>query len=71
MAIDKIDNTVLEGATMLHDLFAESAAPAIERRVAWALDCSKIDEAMYWLDVHSTIYGQPVDEITSDPPHTP
>jgi hypothetical protein len=71
MAIDQIDYTVLEGATMLRDVFADFVAPALERRIAWAVDCAEIDYAMYWLDVHSTLYGQPVDGPIWGRPHTP
>ncbi|MDO6415976.1 hypothetical protein Q4F19_16420 [Sphingomonas sp. BIUV-7] len=60
MAIDPIKDEVLEGATMLHDLFANDAEPAIQRRIAWALDCQRIDEAMYWLGVREAMYGQPL-----------
>jgi hypothetical protein len=51
---------VLEGATMLHDMFARGAKPALERRIAWAVDCARIEDAMYWLAVRDTMYGQPI-----------
>lgn len=60
MAMDQIDERVLEGASMVHDLFDGEAGRAIERRIAWALDCARIDDAMYWLAVRSALYGQPV-----------
>jgi hypothetical protein len=59
MAGDRGSDAVLEGATMLRELFADEAGLAIERRVAWALDCARIEDAMYWLAVRETIYGQP------------
>jgi hypothetical protein len=60
MAMDQIDDRVLEGASMVHDLFDGDASRAIERRIAWALDCARIDDVMYWLAVRSALYGQPV-----------
>ncbi len=71
MAIEHITERVLEGATMLHDLFDGDATPAIEPRVAWALDCARIDDAMYWLEVQEAIYGQPPSGLISALPHRP
>jgi len=55
MANERSDD-VLEGATMLHDMFAKGAKSALERRIAWA----RIEDAMYWLAVRDTMYGQPI-----------
>lgn len=59
MARDTIDGAVLESARMLQDMFDSGTLPAIERRIAWALDCSRIEEAMYWLRVQSVLFGLP------------
>jgi hypothetical protein len=60
MTNERSYDVVLEGATMLHDMFARGAKPALERRIAWAVDCARIEDAMYWLAVRDTMYGQPI-----------
>ncbi len=60
MAIHHIDAKVLEGANMMKDMFDGDAIPALERRIAWALDCARIDDALYWLNVQEAMYGQPI-----------
>ncbi|QJU57207.1 hypothetical protein HL653_04850 [Sphingomonas sp. AP4-R1] len=57
--MDRIDEHVLEGANMVWDLFDGEAGGAIERRVAWALDCARIEDAMYWLAVGAALNGEP------------
>jgi hypothetical protein len=60
MVIDQIDDRVLEGAAMVYDMFSDGTAPALERRIAWAFDCARLDDVMYWLDVRQALYGQPL-----------
>lgn len=60
MAINHIDARVLDGARMLKDMFANDAIHALERRIAWALDCARIDDVLFWLSVQEAMYGQPV-----------
>jgi hypothetical protein len=66
--IHPIEADVLKDASMLHDLFDGDADPAIARRVAWALDCRRIDEVMHWLVVREAMYGQPLDGPISGRP---
>lgn len=67
MDAQSIDSDILQGAAMLRDLFAKDAPPAIQRRIAWAFDCARIDEVMYWLSVLEAMCGIPLLPISMRP----
>lgn len=67
MAMGHFDEQVLEGANMLQDMFDGDSIPALERRIAWALDCARIDDVMYWLTVQEAFTASPSSRVYFGP----
>jgi hypothetical protein len=48
---------VLAEAEWLGDMFGRFALRAVERRLAYAIDRQRFDDAMFFLDVYSLVNG--------------